>query len=104
MGWQLGVLWKPVMGEIISFWAHQWELLKEMDLGGWVPLKIGPAVPWGGGFQAKGSRQRLGGMQTAAEHSLCIRHVSMRFPCPISFYVGNSITPPPFGKDFIYFF
>lgn len=28
-----------MMGERISLWAHQWGLLKEMDLGGSVPLK-----------------------------------------------------------------
>lgn len=33
-GWLLGVLWEPVSGEMVSFWAPQWELLKEMDLGG----------------------------------------------------------------------
>lgn len=62
-GWLLGVLWEPVSGEMVSFWAPQWELLKEMDLGGWAPLKVGLTVPQGV-FRLR-AQAAAGGMQTA---------------------------------------
>ena len=45
----------------MSLWAHQWELLKEMHLGRWVPFKS-----WQyGSMESFRLRAQQGGMQTA---------------------------------------